>query len=44
MDGPGKSVLLSAFKIRLIQTGKIYSYGTAMAFGVFLAVAVWWVF
>ena len=44
IDGSGKSVLLSAFKIRLIQTGKIYSYGTAMAFGVFLAVAVWWVF
>lgn len=44
IDGSAKSVLLSAFKIRLIQTGKIYNYGTAMAFGVFLAVIVWWVF
>ena len=44
IDGSAKSVLLSAFKIRLVQTGKIYNYGTAMAFGVFLAVIVWWVF
>ena len=44
IDGSAKSVLLSAFKIRLIQTGKIYNYGTAMAFGIFLAVIVWWVF
>ena len=44
IDGSAKSVLLSALKVRLIQTGKIYNYGTAMAFGVFLAVIVWWVF
>ena len=44
IDGSAKSVLLSALKVRLIQTGKIYNYGTAMAFGVFLAVVVWWVF
>ena len=41
VDGIGVSVVLSAFKARLIQTGKLYNYGTAMAVGILFMAVMW---
>ncbi len=41
VDGMGMSVLLSAFKVRLIQTGKLYNYGAAMGMGIFFMAVMW---
>lgn len=42
VNGPAISVWLSALRIRLIQTGRMYNYGMFMAFGVFALALVWW--
>lgn len=42
IDGAGMSVRLSALRTIMIQTGKVYNYGAAMAFGVIIASIVWW--
>ena len=41
VDGIGVSVLLSAFKVRLIQTGKLYNYAAAMGIGIFFMAVMW---
>ena len=41
VDGIGVSVVLSAFKARLTQTGKLYNYGTAMGVGILFMAVMW---
>ena len=41
IDGIGVSVVLSAFKARLTQTGKLYNYGTAMGVGILFMAVMW---
>ena len=43
VDGPAVTVMLSALRVRYVQTGKMYNYGAAMALGVVALVLVWWV-
>ena len=43
VDGPAVTVMLSALRMRYVQTGKMYNYGAAMALGVVGLVLVWWV-
>jgi NADH-quinone oxidoreductase subunit L len=42
IDGAGMSVLLSAIKVRLIHTGRLYNYSTAMVFGLLTVAIFWW--
>ena len=42
IDGSGMSVIFSAIKIRVIQTGRLYNYGLGMALGGLLLIIVWW--
>ena len=42
VNGSAFSVMLSALRIRLVQTGRMYNYGMAMALGVVVLVLVWW--
>ena len=42
IDGSGMSVIFSAVKIRVIQTGRLYNYGLGMALGGLLLIIVWW--
>ena len=42
VNGTGKSVLLSSFRIKYLQTGRSYNYAMAMVIGVILSLAVWW--
>ena len=42
IDGSGMSVIFSAFKVRVIQTGRVYNYGLGMALGGLLVIVVWW--
>ena len=44
VDGPARSVLLSALRSRVVQTGYLYTYGAAMALGVVALAAIWWIF
>ena len=37
------TVWLSAMRLRLVQTGRMYNYGMAMALGVFALALIWWV-
>ena len=43
VDGPAVTVMLSALRMRYVQTGKMYNYGAAMALGIAGLVLVWWV-
>ena len=43
VDGPAVTVMLSALRVRYVQTGKMYNYGAAMALGIVALVLVWWV-
>ena len=42
VDGSAWSVMLSAVRMRLIQTGRLYNYGLVMALGVLGLSALWW--
>ena len=42
VDGPAWSVMLSAVRMRLVQTGRLYNYGLVMALGVLGLTALWW--
>ena len=42
VDGPAWSVMLSAVRMRLAQTGRLYNYGLVMALGVLGLSALWW--
>ena len=43
VDGTAVTVMLSALRVRYVQTGKMYNYGAAMALGIVALVLVWWV-
>ena len=43
VDGSALTVWLSAFRLRYAQTGRMYSYGMAMALGVLGLALIWWV-
>ena len=42
VDGTAKSLLLSALRLRYIQSGRMYNYGLAMAVGVISLSVIWW--
>ena len=42
VDGPAWSVMLSAVRMRLVQTGRLYNYGLVMALGVLGLAMLWW--
>ena len=42
VDGPAWSIMLSAVRMRLAQTGRLYNYGLVMALGVLGLSALWW--
>ena len=42
VDGPAWSVMLSAVRMRLVQTGRLYNYGLVMALGVVGLAMLWW--
>ncbi len=42
VDGPAWSVMLSALRMRLAQTGRLYNYGLVMVLGVLALSALWW--
>ena len=42
VDGPALLVRFSAFRARLVQTGRFYNYGLAMALGVLVLAVLWW--
>ena len=42
VDGSAWSVMLSAVRMRLVQTGRLYNYGLVMALGVVGLVMLWW--
>ncbi|MCH8868740.1 MAG: NADH-quinone oxidoreductase subunit L [Chloroflexi bacterium] len=42
VDGSGLITRVSGAKLKLIQTGKMYSYGMAMGTGVIALALVWW--
>ena len=43
VDGSASSVMLSALRLRYVQSGKLYNYGLAMVLGVVALALVWWV-
>ena len=43
VDGSAWSVMLSALRVRYVQSGKLYNYGMAMVVGVIALSLVWWV-
>ena len=42
VDGSALSVMLSALRLRYVQSGRMYNYGLAMASGVFALALIWW--
>ena len=42
VDGSAFSVMLSAMRLRRVQSGRMYNYGLAMAIGVFSLAVIWW--
>ena len=42
VDGSAWTVMLSAVRMRLVQTGRMYNYGLAMALGVVGLALIWW--
>ena len=42
VDGPAWTVMLSAVRMRLAQTGRLYNYGLVMVLGVLALSALWW--
>ena len=43
VDGAGDSVVKSGYRLRYLQTGRMYSYALAMVLGVIALVLIWWV-
>ena len=42
VNGTGRSVMLSALALKLLQTGKVYNYALGMAIGSVIVALVWW--
>ena len=43
VDGSALTVMLSALRLRYVQTGRMYNYGMAMALGVIALALIWWI-
>ncbi len=43
VDGSADSVKISGFRMKFVQTGRIYNYGMAMAAGVIALSLIWWI-
>ena len=43
VDGSADSVKRSSFRMKFVQTGRMYNYGMAMAAGVIALSLIWWV-
>ena len=43
VDGSADSVKSSGFRVRFVQTGRLYNYGMAMAAGTVILALIWWV-
>ena len=43
VDGSAFTVMLSALRLRYVQSGRMYNYGLAMALGVVGLALIWWV-
>ena len=43
VNGTGWAVMLSAIRMRYIQTGRMYNYGAAMVMGVVAMALIWWI-
>ena len=42
VNGTGRSVMLSALALKLLQTGKVYNYALGMAIGSVIVALIWW--
>ena len=42
VNGTGRSVLLSGWRLRYLETGKVYNYALGMAVGVVAVGLIWW--
>ena len=42
VDGAGTSVVLTGFRLRYLETGKLYNYALGMLIGIFVGILVWW--
>ena len=42
VNGTGRSVFLSGWKLRYLETGKVYNYALGMALGVVAVSLIWW--
>ena len=43
VDGSADSVKISGFRMKFVQTGRIYNYGMAMAAGIIVLSLIWWI-
>ena len=43
VDGSADSVKISGFRMKFVQTGRIYNYGMGMAAGVIVLSLIWWI-
>ena len=42
VNGTGRSVFLSGWRLRYLETGKVYNYALGMAVGVVAVALIWW--
>ena len=42
VNGTGRSILLSGWRLRYLETGKVYNYALGMAVGVVAVGLIWW--
>lgn len=42
VDGAGTSVMLTGFRLRYLETGKLYNYALGMLIGIFIGIFIWW--
>ena len=43
VDGSAWTIMLSALRIRYLQSGKLYNYGMGMVLGIVSLVLIWWI-
>jgi NADH-quinone oxidoreductase subunit L len=43
VDGPAWSIVLSAVRLRYVQTGRMYNYGLVMILGLIALSLIWWI-
>ena len=42
VNGTGRSVFLSGWRLRYLETGKVYNYALGMVLGMVVVALVWW--